>query len=61
MNNLPQIVVIGNGMVGHRFITEMIDHNALDTARIVTFAEETRLAYDRVGLSSYFDGKSAVF
>jgi nitrite reductase (NADH) large subunit len=58
MNDLSQIVVVGNGMVGHRFLTEMIDRNALDTCRMVTFAEEPRVAYDRVGISSYFDGKN---
>ncbi|TWT39166.1 FAD-dependent oxidoreductase [Blastopirellula retiformator] len=56
----PQtIVVIGNGMVGHRFVEKMI---ALDSARqyrIVTFCEEPRAAYDRVGLTSFFAHRDA--
>jgi len=53
-NQQQTIVVIGNGMVGHRFCEQLI---ALDTAsqyRIVTFCEEPRAAYDRVGLTSFF-------
>ncbi|WP_281544294.1 nitrite reductase large subunit NirB [Grimontia sp. SpTr1] len=54
-----RIVVIGNGMVGHRFIEELCDKNAEGTFEIMTFSEEPRLAYDRVQLSGYFSGKSA--
>jgi nitrite reductase (NADH) large subunit len=53
------IVVIGNGMVGHKFLELMIRRGAHQAYRLVTFCEETRLAYDRVHLSGYFDGKSA--
>ncbi|HXD76792.1 MAG TPA: nitrite reductase large subunit NirB [Puia sp.] len=51
------IVVVGNGMVGHRFCEKV---RALDPGyRIVVFGEEPRPAYDRVHLSAYFSGKSA--
>lgn len=53
-----RIVVIGNGMVGHRFcekIKEKDIHNELD---ITVFGEETHRAYDRVHLSEYFAGKT---
>lgn len=53
------IVVVGNGMVGHRFCERL---TALDTNRdyrIVTFCEEPRPAYDRVGLSKYFTHRDA--
>jgi nitrite reductase (NADH) large subunit len=53
------IVVVGNGMVGHKFLDLMIRRGAVGQYRIVTFCEEGRLAYDRVNLSGYFAGKSA--
>ena len=53
------IVVVGNGMVGHKFLDLMIQRGATAAFRLVTFCEETQLAYDRVNLSGYFSGKSA--
>lgn len=53
----PKILVIGNGMVGHKFI-EYLTAAPTDRIEIVTFSEEPSLAYDRVQLSSYFSGKS---
>ena len=53
------IVVVGNGMVGHRFCEQLV---ALDTEkryRIITFCEEPRAAYDRVGLTSFFVHRDA--
>ncbi|MCL4255879.1 MAG: FAD-dependent oxidoreductase, partial [Anaerolineae bacterium] len=55
----PTIVVVGNGMVGHKFIELMVKQGATETYEIITFCEESRLAYDRVNLSSYFSGNSA--
>ena len=49
------IVVIGNGMVGHRFIENMVELDKDKQYRIVTFCEEPRPAYDRVRLSKYFE------
>lgn len=57
MDAQPRLVVIGNGMVGQRFL------EALDPAagfRITVLAEEPRAAYDRVQLSSLFSGGSAL-
>jgi len=45
------LVVIGNGMVGHR----LVDALSGSSWRIVVFGEESRPAYDRVALSSYVD------
>jgi nitrite reductase (NADH) large subunit len=54
----PQrIVVIGNGMVGQRFLEELAKRDA--SAEITVFGEESRPAYDRVQLTSFFSGKSA--
>lgn len=54
-----KIVVVGNGMVGHKFIDNMIQHEQADQYDVITFSEEPRLAYDRVQLSSYFSGSTA--
>jgi len=53
------IVVIGNGMVGHRFIEKLIEFDTHKKYKIVTFCEEPRAAYDRVGLSAFFAHRDA--
>ena len=53
-----RIVVVGNGMVGHKFIDTLITDESVDYD-IITFSEESRLAYDRVQLSGFFSGKTA--
>lgn len=53
------LVVIGNGMVGHKFLELMIAKKATENWNLITFCEEPRVAYDRVNLSSYFSGKTA--
>lgn len=52
--NKVRLAVIGNGMVGHRFIEELLDKAPTSTYEITVFCEEPRVAYDRVHLSSYF-------
>jgi len=59
MSEKKQLVVIGNGMVGHKFLQAMTQSEAMQGYEITTFCEETRVAYDRVQLSSYFNGKTA--
>ena len=58
------VVVIGNGLVGHRFCERLVEFDEAGAFRLVTFCEEPRLAYDRVHLTSYFGhrdpGKLAV-
>ncbi|SFF24257.1 assimilatory nitrite reductase (NAD(P)H) large subunit precursor [Fontimonas thermophila] len=53
-----KLVVIGNGMVGHRLLEEL-SAAALPDLHITVLCEEPRPAYDRVQLSSFFSGKSA--
>ena len=53
------VVVIGNGMVGHRFCEKLIEFDSAREFRIVTFCEEPRAAYDRVGLTSFFAHRDA--
>ena len=53
------IVVIGNGMVGLRFCEKLVEFDTAKKYRIVTFCEEPRAAYDRVGLTSFFAHRDA--
>jgi nitrite reductase (NADH) large subunit len=48
------LVVIGNGMVGHRFCERLVAFDADRSYQVVTFCEEPRPAYDRVNLTKYF-------
>lgn len=54
-----RIVVVGNGMVGHKFIENLVQSERLDEFEVTVFCEETRLAYDRVQLSAFFSGATA--
>ncbi|RNL81836.1 nitrite reductase large subunit NirB [Halostreptopolyspora alba] len=53
---MRQLVVIGNGMVGHRLVEAVLDRDPDGTWQITVLGEEPRPAYDRVSLSTYFDG-----
>ena len=56
---MKKIVVIGNGMVGHHFVTQAVQQltqtGQRDAWQVTVIGEETHLAYDRVHLSEYFD------
>jgi nitrite reductase (NADH) large subunit len=52
-----RIAVIGNGMVGQRFLEQLAARTK--DCEITVFCEEPRPAYDRVQLTSFFSGKSA--
>ncbi|WP_439134040.1 nitrite reductase large subunit NirB [Pseudomaricurvus sp.] len=54
-----RVLVVGNGMVGHKFIDNLLQDSQAENFEIITFSEEPRLAYDRVQLSSYFSGATA--
>jgi nitrite reductase (NADH) large subunit len=53
------IVVIGNGMVGLRFCEKLVEFDKTNQYCIVTFCEEPRAAYDRVGLTTFFAHRDA--
>ena len=53
-----KIIVIGHGMVGHKFL-ESLDQAGIADAQVAVLCEEPRVAYDRVHLSDFFSGKSA--
>ncbi|MFP5393479.1 MAG: nitrite reductase large subunit NirB [Gammaproteobacteria bacterium] len=53
-----KIVVIGHGMVGHKFL-ESLAGSTTPGIEVTVLCEEPRPAYDRVHLSEFFAGKSA--
>ncbi|HTO99155.1 MAG TPA: FAD-dependent oxidoreductase, partial [Myxococcales bacterium] len=53
------LVVVGNGMVGHRFLELLLESEGRGGWNVATFCEEPRLAYDRVNLTAFFGGKTA--
>ena len=53
------VVVIGNGMVGQRFCEQLVERDTKRQFRLITFCEEPRAAYDRVGLTSFFAHRDA--
>ena len=52
-----KIIVIGHGMVGHKFVETLAA--AAPHLHITVLGEEPRPAYDRVHLSGFFAGKTA--
>ncbi len=56
----PNLVVIGHGMVGHYFLEQLVERNLHQLYHIVVFGEERYEAYDRVHLTDYFFGRSAL-
>ncbi|WP_305040887.1 nitrite reductase large subunit NirB [Glaciecola sp. MH2013] len=51
------VLVIGNGMVGHHFVEQLREQHPKASIRVLS--GEPRLAYDRVHLSEFFSGKTA--
>lgn len=50
-----KVVVIGNGMVGQRFMENFLKLDKNKDCILSTFCEEPRAAYNRVRLTSYFE------
>ena len=53
-----KIVVVGHGMVGHKFLESLAESGQPDLD-VTVLCEEPRAAYDRVHLSEFFSGKTA--
>ena len=49
------LVVAGHGMVAHRFVQAAIERGLTETHDVVVIGEESRPAYDRVALTSWFE------
>jgi nitrite reductase (NADH) large subunit len=54
-----RLVIVGNGMVGQRFLEQLVGRTGDAAAEITVFCEEPRPAYDRVQLTSFFSGRTA--
>src|ERR1700709_1072639 len=53
-----KIIVIGHGMVGHKFLESLAGSGKTELS-VTVLCEEPRPAYDRVHLSEFFAGRSA--
>ncbi|MGE2713004.1 nitrite reductase large subunit NirB [Mycolicibacterium litorale] len=53
MQSAKNVVVVGHGMVGHRFVEALRARDEGGAWRITVLAEESDAAYDRVGLTGY--------
>ncbi|MFI6942851.1 nitrite reductase large subunit NirB [Streptomyces sp. NPDC050418] len=58
-DTLPTLLLVGHGMVGQRFLEALVERGVTGTHRVAVLCEEPRPAYDRVHLTSYFEGRSA--
>ncbi|MDT0182933.1 nitrite reductase large subunit NirB [Microbacterium sp. ARD31] len=54
MTKRQRIVVVGHGMVGHRFAQAAVERGLTETHDVLVVGEEPRAAYDRVALTSWF-------
>jgi nitrite reductase (NADH) large subunit len=53
MHSPKRVVVVGHGMVGHRFIEALRSRDTDGDWQVIVVAEEPDAAYDRVGLTGY--------
>ncbi|WP_034990656.1 nitrite reductase large subunit NirB [Beijerinckia mobilis] len=58
-NARETVLVVGNGMVGHHFVEQLVAHGLNERFAIHVFGEERHHAYDRVHLSDYMKGQDA--
>ena len=54
--NVRHVVVVGAGMVAHRFVESLRTRDEGGRWRVTVIGEEDRHPYDRVGLTSFFAG-----
>jgi len=57
--NRRTLVIAGHGMVGHRLVEIAVERGLTAEWDVVVHAEEDVPAYDRVGLSSWFGGRTS--
>ena len=58
MASSKHVVVVGGGMVAHRFTAALRDRDTSGKFHITVLAEEPRRPYDRMALTSYFTGRN---
>lgn len=52
------VLVVGNGMVGQRFVDRLVAEDESGAFEVTVVGEEPRPAYDRVALSTWFEGRT---
>ncbi|CAG7574321.1 nitrite reductase (NADH) large subunit [Barrientosiimonas humi] len=57
MSEPQHVVVVGGGMVAHRFVEALRERDTDGRWRVTVLAEEPRPPYDRVALTTYFTGR----
>jgi len=55
----PLLAVVGHGMVSHHLLEQLVNRELHQHYHIVVYGDEPQMAYDRVHLTEYFNGKSA--
>ncbi|KXU96239.1 nitrite reductase, partial [Acetobacter cerevisiae] len=60
MTTRGNIIIVGNGMVGHYCAEQLVMHGLHETHQIHVFGEERHHAYDRVHLTDYMTGQDAL-
>jgi nitrite reductase (NADH) large subunit len=55
MRSPKTVVLVGHGMVGHRFVEALRSRDDAGEWRVIVLAEEADAAYDRVGLTGYIE------
>jgi nitrite reductase (NADH) large subunit len=58
MSTAINLVVIGNGPVGHNFLEYLVESGQSDDYKVTVFGEEPLPAYDRVHLTGWFKNQS---
>jgi len=53
-----KLVIVGNGMVGQRFLEQLVSRMDGAMPEVTVFCDERRPAYDRVQLTRFFSGTS---
>lgn len=60
MTTKDNIIIVGNGMVGHYCAEQLVMHGLHESHQIHVFGEERHHAYDRVHLTDYMTGQDAL-
>lgn len=53
-----RLLVVGNGMVGHHFVEQLVNAGGLEQFDVTVLGAEPDSAYDRVHLSEVFGGRA---
>lgn len=57
MSTKQNLVVIGNGPVGHKFLESLVESGQSECFNVTVFGEEVLPAYDRVHLTAWFENR----